>query len=305
MSVSVESVFAIDRRFKQVFSVVALHLLVRPSMPRGRPKGSKSKGKVGRPRKTSEHSARVARKSSEPSPTGHRKPVLVKQGKLTASQVGPLIAKVSAVCDSVLSSEKSNGGSKFKSAIRVFTNELRRQMLSIGDEYMGSTASERKFLQLSRDRAALQKSLLNASKHVNDTRWDLRRTNQQQKAMVDNQADLQELQCILRDLAGMKVRTLLYQPRDSQSLLLSYMLQDSQSRCDTPVQDAEADHEQLRFLHHINVFSHLSAVASLSRSHHRLKSANDQIAALLAVIPPVSRMYHSDLSHSSLEGTEV
>ena len=81
-------------------------------------------------------------------------------------------------------------------------------MLSIGDEYMGSTASERKFLQLCRDRASLQKSLLNASKQVNDTRWDLRRTNQQQKAMVDSQTDLQELQSILRDLAGMKVNVL-------------------------------------------------------------------------------------------------
>ena len=177
-------------------------------MPRGRPKGSKSKGTVGRPRKnfdkSSKNPGKAVRKSSEPSPPRERKPVLVKQGKLTAAQVGPLIAKVSAACDSVLSGEKSNGGSKFKSAIRVFTNELRRQMLSIGDEYMGSTASERKFLQLSRDRAALQKSLLTASKHVNDTRWDLRRTNQQQKAMVDGQQDLQELQSVLRDLSGMK-----------------------------------------------------------------------------------------------------
>jgi hypothetical protein len=177
-------------------------------MPRGRPKGSKSKGKVGRPRKSFDNSSKglgkSVRKSSEPSPPRDRKALLVKQGKLTAAQVGPLIAKVSAACDSVLSSEKSNGGSKFKSAIRVFTNELRRQMLSIGDEYMGSTASERQFLQLSRDHAALQKSLLTASKHVNDTRWDLRRTNQQQKAMVDGQADLQELQSILRDLSGMK-----------------------------------------------------------------------------------------------------
>jgi hypothetical protein len=175
-------------------------------MPRGRPKGSKSKGKVGRPRKNSDHMVSTVRKSSEPSPPRRRKAVLVKQGKLTAAQVGPLIAKVSAACDSVLSREKSNGGSKFKSAIRVFTNELRRQLLSIGDEHMGSTASERKFLQLSRDRAALQKLLLNASKNVNDTRWDLRRTNQQQKAMVDSQADLQELQCMLRDLSGMKVK---------------------------------------------------------------------------------------------------
>jgi hypothetical protein len=196
-------------QLNQIVRVVILYRQARPSMPRGRPKGSKSKGKVGRPRKNSEKSskvtARTIRKSSEPSPPRERKSVLVKQGKLTAAQVGPFIAKVSAVCDLVLSSEKSSGGSRFKSAIRVFTNELRRQMLSIGDEYMGSTASERKFLQLSRDRSALQKSLLNASKQVNDTRWDLRRTNQQQKAMVDSQTDLQELQSILRDLAGMKV----------------------------------------------------------------------------------------------------
>jgi hypothetical protein len=181
-------------------------------MPRGRPKGSKSKGKVGRPRKNSETSSkstiRKIRKEAESSPPRERKSVLVKQAKLTAAQVGPLIAKVSGVCDSVLSGEKNSGGSRFKSAIRVFTNELRRQMLSIGDEYMGSTASERKFLQLCRDRASLQKSLLNASKQVNDTRWDLRRTNQQQKAMVDSQTDLQELQSILRDLAGLKVNAL-------------------------------------------------------------------------------------------------
>jgi hypothetical protein len=178
-------------------------------MPRGRPKGSKSKGKVGRPRKNSETSTkstiRTIRKGADSSPPRERKSVLVKQAKLTAAQVGPLIAKVSGVCDSVLSGEKNSGGSRFKSAIRVFTNELRRQMLSIGDEYMGSSASERKFLQLCRDRASLQKSLLNASKQVNDTRWDLRRTNQQQKAMVDSQTDLQELQSILRDLSGMKV----------------------------------------------------------------------------------------------------
>jgi len=60
-------------------------------------------------------------------------------------------------------------------------------------------------LQLSRDRASLQKALLSASKHVNDTRWGLRRVNQQQKTMVDGQADLQELQNVLRDFAGMKV----------------------------------------------------------------------------------------------------
>ena len=257
-------------------------------MPRGRPKGSKSKGKVGRPRKNSEHSSktsvRTVHKSSDHSPPRVQKSVLVKQGKLTPAQVGPLIAKVSAACDSVLSGEKSNGGSKFKSAIRIFTNELRRQMLSIGDEYMGSTASERKFLQVSRDRAALQKSLLSASKHVNDTRWDLRRTNQQQKSMVDGQADLQELQCILRDLSGMKVIMHFPEFLKRRKPDLSYVLQDAPSRSDTPAQDEEADREQLRFLHHVNVFSHLSGVASLSRSHHRLKTANDQIAALVAVM---------------------
>jgi hypothetical protein len=182
---------------------------LRLPMPRGRPKGSKSKGKVGRPRKISEEDgqvmARISRKRSEASPPRERKSALVKQGKLTAAQVGPLIAKVSAVCDSVLLDERSRGGSKLKSAIRVFTNELRRQMLSLGDEYMGSSASERQFLQLSRDRASLQKALLSASKHVNDTRWGLRRVNQQQKTMVDGQADLQELQNVLRDFAGMKV----------------------------------------------------------------------------------------------------
>jgi hypothetical protein len=188
-------------------------------MPRGRPKGSKSKGKVGRPRKdfhdttihkssgktSSAAAVKKSRNSSEPSPPRERRSALFKQGKLTAVQVGPLIAKVSGVCDLVLSNEKNSGGQKFKAAIRLFTNELRRQMLSIGDEYMGSTASERMFLQLSRDRAALQKSLLNASKQVNDTRWDLRRTNQQQKVMVDSQTDLQELQSMLRDLSAMKV----------------------------------------------------------------------------------------------------
>jgi hypothetical protein len=274
-------------------------------MPRGRPKGSKSKGKVGRPRKNPEEPAKVIRKHSEPSPPRHRKPVLVKQSKLTASQVGPLIAKVSATCDAVLSSEKSNGGSKFKSAIRVFTNELRKQMLSIGDEHMGSTASERKYLQLSRDRASLQKSLLTASKHVNDIRWDLRRTNQQQKAMVDSQSDLQELQCILRDLAGMKVKTKFCHPREFNSQDRSHILQDAPSRGDTPVQDADADKEQLRLLNHVNVFSHLSAVASLSRGHQRLKTANDQIAALLAVMPAVPRMQSMDFSDSSVGGTEV
>jgi hypothetical protein len=180
-------------------------------MPRGRPKGSKSKGKVGRPRKIQEEDSRtlaqISRKRSDTSPPRERKSALVKQGKLAAAQVGPLIAKVSAVCDSVLLDERSRGGSKLKSAIRVFTNELRRQMMSLGDEYMGSSASERQFLQLSRDRASLQKALLSASKHVNDTRWDLRRVNQQQKTMVDSQAELQDLQNVLRDFAGMKVGT--------------------------------------------------------------------------------------------------
>jgi hypothetical protein len=231
----------------------------------------------------------------------------VKQSKLTAVQVGPLIAKVSGLCDSVLSVEKSNGGSKFKSAIRVFTNELRRQMLSIGDEYMGRTESERKFLQLSRDRAALQKSLLTASKHVNDTRWDLRRINQQQKVMVDGQAALQELQSVLRDISGMKVIFLtcpLSQFRVVYPNDLTHV-QDAPSRGDTPVEDADANLEQLRLFHHANVCSHLVAIASLSGSHSRLKNSNDQLAALIAVMPPSHRQQHPDVSHSTMDGTEV
>ena len=82
-------------------------------------------------------------------------------------------------------------------------------------------------------------------------------------------------------------------------------LQDAPSRGDTPVQDAETDPEQLRLLHHVNVFSHLADVASLCRSHNRLKIANDQLSALIAGMPPVARQQHAEFSNSSVEGTEV
>jgi hypothetical protein len=71
------------------------------------------------------------------------------------------------------------------------------------------------------------------------------------------------------------------------------------------VQGAEADPEQLRLLHHVNVISHLAAVVSLSRGHDRLKTANEQLAALLAVMPPAARQRSADFLHSSAEGTEV
>ena len=69
--------------------------------------------------------------------------------------------------------------------------------------------------------------------------------------------------------------------------------------------DEEADTEQLRLLHHVNVISHLAAVVSLSRGHDRLKTANNQLAALLAVMPTAAQQRNGDLFHSSAEGTEV
>jgi hypothetical protein len=81
--------------------------------------------------------------------------------------------------------------------------------------------------------------------------------------------------------------------------------QDAPSRADTPVQDGTDLPEHLGLHRHVNVYSHIAEVASLSRSHDRLKTANDQIAALIAVMPRAARQPHSDVSNMSSLGTEV